>query len=84
MYIFNNTFYYPDNNKKAFIDLLKGRVKNVFVNIEIMKNTDGLIGNYLEDKEFKHQFTLKVRDLWEEKDAVIENMKSEYQKLEKK
>ena len=83
-YIFNNTFYYPDNNKKVFIDLLKGRVKNVFVNIEIMKNTDGLIGNYLEDKEFKHQFTLKVRDLWEEKDAVIENMKSEYQKLEKK
>lgn len=83
-YIFNNTFYYPDNQKKAMIDLLMGRVKNVYVNVEIVKSTDGLIGNYLDDKEFKHDFTMKVRDLWEEKDAVLERMKLDYKRLDAK
>lgn len=65
-YIFNNTFYYPDNHKKAFVDMLKGRVKNVYVNVEIMEKTPGL-GNYLEDKQYKHEFTMYVRELWDKK-----------------
>ena len=32
--------------------MLKGRVKNVYVNVEIMKITPELEGNYLEDKQY--------------------------------
>ena len=78
-YIFNNTFYYPDNPKKAFVDMMKGKVKNVYVNVEILEKTDAIKGNYLEDKQFKHDFTMYMRDLWEKKDQVLEKMHQDYE-----
>ncbi len=78
-YIFNNTFYYPDNHKKAFVDMLKGRVKNVYVNVEIMEKTPKLEGNYLEDKQHKHEFTMYVRDLWDKKDKLLDKMHADYE-----
>ncbi len=77
-YIFNNTFYYPDNHKKAFVDMLKGRVKNVYVNVA-MEKTPELEGNYLEDKQYKHDFTMYVRDLWDKKDKLLDKMHAHYE-----
>ncbi|MGN0902701.1 MAG: acetyltransferase, partial [Succinivibrio sp.] len=77
--IYNITFYYPDNSKKAFVDMLKGRIKNVYVDIGTIEKSDKLQGNYLEDKQFKHDFTMFMRKLWEEKDAVLEKMHQDYE-----
>ncbi len=72
--IFNTTLCYPRNRfpNKPFIDLLNGRLKDVYCNIEIIKTGPGLEGDYLNDKVYKHDFTMRVRDLWQKKDAVIE------------
>lgn len=77
-YIFNTTFYYPDNKVAAFKDMMFGRIKNVYVNIEIIKEKENFTGNYLEDKQFKHDFTMYLRELWEKKDALIDSWEKEY------
>ena len=59
--------------------MLKGRVKNVYVNVEIMKITPELEGNYLEDKQYKHDFTMYVRDLWDKKDKLLDKMHADYE-----
>ncbi|WP_037971941.1 acetyltransferase [Succinivibrio dextrinosolvens] len=80
-YIFNTTFYYPENSKGAFMDMMFGRIKNVYVNIEILEKNDRLRGNYLEDKTFKHDFTMYLRELWEKKDKIIDEMEADFRGL---
>ncbi len=77
-YIFNNTFYYPDNTKSAFMDMMFGKLKNIYVNIKILEKSDRIKGNYLEDKEFKHDFTMYLRDLWKEKDELLDEFEKDY------
>lgn len=76
--IFNTTFYYPDCSKKPFIDMMFGRIKDVYVNVQILPHSEAMDGNYIEDKQFKHDFTMYVRDLWEEKDALLTKLHDEY------
>ena len=64
--------------------MLKGRVKNVYVNVEIMEKTPELEGNYLEDKQYKHEFTMYVRDLWDKKDKLLDKMHQDYEESMKK
>lgn len=80
-YVFNNTFYYPDNQGKPFIDMLLGRINNVYVNVEILEKTSAIEGNYLEDKQFKHDFTMYVRELWEKKDILLDKLHEDYNRL---
>lgn len=70
--LFNTTLCYRDNARHPFIDLLKGRMRSVYVRIERLEITEDLIGNYLEDKRFKHDFGLRLRDLWARKDLQLE------------
>ena len=77
-YIFNTTFYYPDSHGKPFIDMMFGRIKYVYANIEILSKDQMPKGNYLEDKQFKHDFTMYIRDLWEQKDHLLDKLHEEY------
>lgn len=74
-FVFNTTLIYPDNMypHKPFIDLMKGRLKEVKAHIEVIKVTDEITGDYLGDKEYKHTFTMHLRNLWQNKDAYIED-----------
>ncbi len=76
-FIYNTTLCYPDNTQKPFIDLLFGRIKNVYVNVEIIKTEKEMCGDYLNDKEYKHDITMKMRKLWQEKDAYLEKLLNE-------
>ena len=76
-YIYNTTLFYPDNTQKPFIELLKGRMKNVYVNIEIIKSSPEYCGDYLTDKEYKHRMTMEARDLWAKKDELLERWHQE-------
>ncbi len=71
--IFNTTLVYPYNRypSRPFIDLLKGRMRDVYADIRIIKAGPENTGDYLGDKAYKHAFTMKLRDLWHEKDARI-------------
>ena len=50
---------------------------NVYVNIKIIKSTEDLSGDYLSDKEYKHRMTMMARDLWSEKDSIIDRWHQE-------
>ena len=75
-YVFNTTLVYPHNRypSKHFIDLLKGRLKDVYADIELVNVTPEISGDYLGDKAYKHQFTMHLRDVWQEKDQKISNI----------
>ena len=67
----NLTLAYPKNPEKPFIALLKGRMHEVYAHIEVIPKDQLPIGDYLKDKEFKHSFTLWLRDLWAAKDTLL-------------
>ena len=77
-YIFDTTFYYPDNHGKPFIDMMLGRIKDVYADVRIIPKEEQLEGNYLEDKQFKYEFTMQVRKLWERKDNLLKKMHQDY------
>lgn len=72
--LINLTLCYPKNHGKVFIDLLKGRLHEVYAHIEIIDKKDLKCGDYLNDKQFKHEFTLWLRDLWAQKDALLDTV----------
>ncbi|MCR5536844.1 MAG: 1-acyl-sn-glycerol-3-phosphate acyltransferase [Succinivibrio sp.] len=81
--ILNTTLYYPNNQypHKPFIDLMCGRLSDIYADIQIIKPSAETQGDYLEDKVYKHDFTLYMRKLWTEKDELIEKL---HQTTEKK
>lgn len=79
--IYNLTFYYPDLKKPGFLELLLGRVKHVYARIEVIRSEEIPQGNYLEDNQFKQEFSSYIQNLWDQKDLVLEEFKADYAKL---
>lgn len=75
--LFNTTMCYRYNTKSPFIDLLKGRMRTVYARIEKIPVTEELVGNYLEDKQFKHNFGVRLREIWAQKDAQLDSYLSQ-------
>ncbi len=69
--IFNVTLAYPQNPKKAMIAMLCGRLKQVYTRVDYLERDSSLIGDYLKDKEFKRNFVNRLREIWDEKDAIL-------------
>lgn len=73
--ILDTTIVYDTNEKSAFLALLKGKIPTIAVDIKKLEITDNLVGDYINDKEFKQQFTNYIRELWGQKDILIDNIK---------
>jgi len=73
-HILNVTIVYPDCEDKGFWAFLCGRVTHVVVRIETIPVTDNLLGNYMEDDEFRERFQRWISDLWTQKDLCIEKI----------
>ncbi|MBQ9275868.1 MAG: 1-acyl-sn-glycerol-3-phosphate acyltransferase [Succinivibrio sp.] len=71
-YLFNTTIIYPENHGHIFADMFRGRLKVIYADIRVIKVTPEISGDYLNDKVYKHSFTMQVRKWWEEKDAWID------------
>lgn len=70
----NTTMLYPGATGNIFYKLLSGRLKKFVARVEVIDTETikrDLVGNYLEDKQFKHAFTMKLRDIWQKKDDEI-------------
>lgn len=81
-FVVDTTLNYPNNAypHKPFIDLLKGRLTDICADIRLVKITPELVGDYLNDKNFKHEFTMHMREVWKHKDETI---KTQLKLLEK-
>jgi 1-acyl-sn-glycerol-3-phosphate acyltransferase len=54
-----------------------GRVSTVRVRIRQMAITDEILGDYFEDRNFQKRFQDWVNRLWENKDQILEQLRSE-------
>jgi hypothetical protein len=45
-----------------------------------MPVAEELHGDYVNDKNFKRRFQLWLNSLWNDKDALIDNIKADYKK----
>lgn len=76
--LLNTTLVYPGEHKGSiFMEMLCGRLKHVIARVEVMdKETINahMVGDYLQDKQFKHTFTMYLRQLWQRKDDLIESL----------
>ncbi len=72
----NTTLIYPGKHEGSiFMQMLCGRLKHVIARVEVIdKETIAahMVGDYLHDKQFKHAFTMYLRDMWQRKDEQIE------------
>lgn len=76
--LLNTTLVYPGEHKSSiFMKMLSGRLTHVIARVEVIdKETvqKHMVGDYLRDKQFKHNFTMYLRDLWQQKDDLIERL----------
>jgi 1-acyl-sn-glycerol-3-phosphate acyltransferase len=57
-------------------DFLCGRISKVIVRIKQIDITDEILGDYFEDQNFRQQFQGWVNRLWEDKDQVLEKIRT--------
>ncbi|MFD2165683.1 acyltransferase [Thalassotalea euphylliae] len=77
--IVNVTIYYPEGIP-TFADFISGRVKEIDVNIELLDIDERISGDYFNDKAFKQSFQGWINELWQSKDATLEQMVTERKK----
>lgn len=71
----NVTIFYPEGSPN-FIDFLCGRIHQVKVVIETKDIDQSLIGDYVNDRQYKINFQKWVNQLWEDKDQLLNQMKN--------
>lgn len=68
------TIVYP-GKRKGFWDFLSGRIAHIIVHVKEIPIPDDLLeGSYADDPQFQERFQAWVRELWEGKDALIEQL----------
>lgn len=70
----NTTIVYPGHTP-TFWEYISGRVNKIIVDIEILELTDNLTGDYFNDAEYKQYFYNYLNELWQKKDAKINELK---------
>ena len=73
--VVNVTIYYPEGTPD-FLDFLCGKIKEVQVVIEIKDIDEHLLGDYVNDRNYKISFQKWVNQLWVEKDQLLDQLKN--------
>lgn len=66
----NVTIAYPEGIG-SFWDFLCGRIPEVRVRVNVIPITQNMLGDYVNDAEFRQRFQAWVNALWLEKDAAV-------------
>lgn len=70
------TIHYSDG-QSSFWDLMSGKVKNIYVDIQTKQIPDEFkLSDYENDAEFKTVFQAWISDIWQEKDLKLEHFKA--------
>lgn len=74
--LLNVTLCYPENDRTPFFHMLSGKLTRIVVRVDMQPIKEELHGDYVNDKGFKRRFQLWLNTLWNEKDALIEEIKA--------
>jgi 1-acyl-sn-glycerol-3-phosphate acyltransferase len=69
------TIYYPEG-RPSYWDYACGRVGIIRVHVRERSIPAGMLGNYVEDAAFREAFQAWVNQIWQEKDALLAQMRS--------
>ncbi len=72
-HIVDVTIAYPQG-AASFWDFVCGRVKEIKVNVKTLPIDSEMMGDYLQDPQFKRDFQKWLNDLWREKDRDLADM----------
>ncbi len=61
----------------TFWDYLSGRIKKVTVKVETQPITDAILGDYINDREYRVRFQAWLNDLWDKKNQALEEMRKQ-------
>jgi 1-acyl-sn-glycerol-3-phosphate acyltransferase len=78
--ILDVTIFYPDSNN-SFWDYLCGNINEIRIRVKSLPVIEDLVGNYLNDQNFRIQFQTWLNHLWTEKDHTIDEMISQNSKM---
>lgn len=70
------TIYYP-KKIPTFWHFLSGRVKNVYMNIDVHEITQDIIGDYANDVEYKKRLHAWVNSIWSNKEQRLLTLKGQ-------
>ena len=73
--ILDVTIIYHNNFSLKYF--LSGELKKVTIIVKKIEITEDLIGDYINDLDFKKGFQKRINEIWESKDKLIEKVKSE-------
>ncbi|RPJ17983.1 MAG: acyltransferase [Desulfobacteraceae bacterium] len=71
--IVNVTIVYPDGSK-SFWDFICGKIGEIRVRVEILPVNGEIIGDYVNNAEFRENFQKWINSLWQQKDMRIHSM----------
>ena len=74
------TIFYPDNEPPVgFLELLKGNITRIVVRIRVLPVHQEMLGrDYFQDPEFKSMVHEWIHGIWQEKDELIQELKTKY------
>ncbi len=73
--IIDVTIVYPDKIP-TFWEYISGRTHKIIIDFQVIPVTDSLTGDYFNDPEYKNNFYIWLKELWEKKDEKIKILKS--------
>ncbi|MFO8084876.1 MAG: acyltransferase [Desulfobacterales bacterium] len=71
--ILDVTIFYPESPKN-FWSYISGNIKEIKVRVKSLPVNEDLVGNYLNDQNFRVRFQTWLNKLWAEKDQSIDEM----------
>ena len=71
--ILDVTIFYPENPKN-FWAYLCGDIREIKVRVKTLPVTEDMVGNYLNDQNFRVRFQAWLNQVWKEKDQCISEM----------
>jgi len=72
-HIVNVTIVYPDGTK-SFWDFICGKIGKIKVRVETLPISREIIGDYVNNSEFRDNFQKWINSVWQQKDLRIESM----------
>lgn len=70
------TIYYP-NKIPTFWHFISGRLKDVYLHVNLHEITHDLLGDYANDKEYKKRLHTWVNSVWIEKENTLQRLKEQ-------
>ncbi|NKF52225.1 acyltransferase [Shewanella sp. WXL01] len=74
----NITLVYPDAQEDVLFGVMNGRVKKVVMKIEVLPVPEVNADEYFSQAEYRVEFQRQLNQIWEQKDALIHEVLTEY------